>query len=189
MSDDSGSSPSAVADQPLDLTPTAAAGSAAAATAAAGPESSAPSAPVTHRSEKAPSSVNNSRPASGAHVSAGSAAAAARAIKLAGGDYGHESGVASEASKAAAAQAQADVLRDGGVGAVPSAPGGLMSFGGGPASPGSLMNPGLFGMGPPPTMGEVALVTVPRLDDLIIKALADNYHGQSAPAERGAERG
>jgi hypothetical protein len=171
MSDD----PAAVAPvsaEPLDAAPAAAAPAAAQPTSSRLPESAAPSAPATARSE-APLQ-HESRPQTPVQTRAKPAPATVD---------NHPS----EASKQAALQAQADVAR--GDGAVPNAPKGLMSFGaagaptgavaGAPTlATGQLANPGLFGLGAAPVLSEVALVTVPRLDDLIIKTLADNYHSQ-----------
>lgn len=88
----------------------------------------------------------------------------------------------SEASRAAAIEAQAAVHKDG---TLPAPPAGLLSFAATIAANTGL-NDTLLGMGPAPVMTDVPLVTVPRLDDLIIKALADNYHGRRKEKRRRA---
>jgi hypothetical protein len=120
---------------------------------------------------------------------------------------------ASEASRVAAQEAQASVLKAGGVAAPPvgmtafvpptqqqqqqqqagqqggtTAPGQQQQQqpGGSTAAQAASMGLGLahmqatmFGLGATPDAGPVQRVTVPRLDDMLIKALADNYHCQT----------
>lgn len=162
------------------------------------------------------SSRNTTRPSSAAQSqprSALTSATPARPAARSSGSTENLNATPSEASRAAAQEAQAAVRKDGGSVTVPAAPIGLHSFGGAagaasasagapaaaaagapnaagglPGAPTGLaalnaaamanMQATLFGMGAAPVTKEVALVTVPRLDDLIIKALADNYHRQ-----------
>ena len=84
-------------------------------------------------------------------------------------------GAAGAASASAGAPAAAAAGAPTAAGGLPGAPTGLAALN---AAAMANMQATLFGMGAAPVTKEVALVTVPRLDDLIIKALADNYHSQ-----------
>lgn len=114
------------------------------------------------------SSKTASRPASGAPLSARPRRVTTQAID----EAALAAAPASEASRAAAAEAQAAVLKDGGANGLPAAPVGLLSFAASMSANGTM-----FGLGAAPVVQQhVKLVSVPRLDDLVIKAMADNYH-------------
>ena len=84
---------------------------------------------------------------------------------------------ASEASRAAALEAQAAAAKDAAGNKLPgggAAPAGLLSFTNDAA--GLAAGAAMFGLGAAPVLAEQARVSVPRLDDLILKSLADNYH-------------
>jgi hypothetical protein len=90
----------------------------------------------------------------------------------------------SQSSIQAAADAQAAVMRDAGGaggGAVPPVPIGMAPI---PQKDYHLGLPAhlqasMFQLSAPAVVQQVVRVTVPRLDDMLIKALADNYHCQS----------
>lgn len=92
--------------------------------------------------------------------------------------FGGAAGAATASTGAPAAAAAGAAPAAGGL---PGVPTGLAALN---AAAMANMQATLFGMGAAPVTKEVALVTVPRLDDLIIKALADNYHRQCTTTHR-----
>jgi len=116
------------------------------------------------RDEQLPRDHDNSTPP---HSTTHARAPSRKDHKAAAGAAEDDTAAASEESKAAAAAAEASVKGDS---AIPEAPIGLN------VGLSHTLGETLMGLGTAPVVEDVPVVSVPRLDDLICKHLADHYH-------------